>query len=197
MRTYVEKHGPKLKIGHAGTLDPLASGLMILGIGPATKLLQQYLKLPKVYEAEVCVGERTTTGDREGEVLEQVQVTPDACVEVCVRKALETMVGVLELPVPVYSAIKQGGEALYKKARRGEKVAVPIKPMDVRSATLLNTTLEPPKCLCMVRFDVGSGTYIRSLAEELGKRLGYPARLENLRRTQVGEWRIEDALSLT
>ena len=165
------------KLGHAGTLDPLASGLMIIGEGKATKLLSQFLKLPKTYVAEVCIGESTTTGDKEGEVTERVQVVD--CREKDIREILTGMTGVLELPVPAYSAIKQGGVPLYKKARRGQTVDVPIKPMEVRSAELISLEHRDGLCFVHVQFDVGSGTYIRSLAEELGKRLGFPARLEN------------------
>jgi tRNA pseudouridine55 synthase len=178
------------KMGHAGTLDPLASGLMILAEGKATKLLSQFLKLPKVYEAEVCIGESTTTQDREGEVTERVEV--EGLSEEKIRTTLAGMVGVLEIPVPAYSAIKQGGVPLYKKARRGETVEVPIKSMEVRGAEPFSVNVREGLVFATIRFDVGSGTYIRSLAVELGRRLGYPARLENLRRTQVGKWRVQD-----
>jgi tRNA pseudouridine55 synthase len=182
------------KMGHAGTLDPLASGLMIIAEGKATKLLSQFLKLPKVYEAEVCIGESTTTQDKEGEVTAKEQVV--SCREEEIRTVLTGMDGMLELPVPAYSAVKQGGVPLYKKARRGETVEVPIKSMEVRGAELLSITERDGLVFVIIRFDVGSGTYIRSLAVELGRRLGYPARLENLRRTQVGEWRVEDAVTV-
>jgi len=193
LRRLTKLHGKK-KRGYAGTLDPLASGLVIVAEGKATKLLTEYLKLPKTYEAEICIGEATTTQDREGEVTERLEV--GGLSEEAVRDALHGMTGVLELPVPVYSAIKQGGVPLYKKARRGEKVDVPIKPMDVCNVTLLSLEARDNYTYVRVVFDVGSGTYIRSLAVELGKRLGYPARLENLRRTQVGEWRVEDAMGI-
>jgi len=185
---------PKLKLGHAGTLDPLASGLMVVAEGPATKLLSQFLKLPKVYEAEVCIGEASTTGDAGGEVVARVQVV--GCREEDMRNALTSMVGILELPVPAYSAIKQSGVPLYKKARRGETVETPVRPMEVRAVDFISMGEREGVILVRARFDVGSGTYVRSLAEELGRRLGYPARLENLRRTQVGEWRVEDAVSV-
>jgi tRNA pseudouridine55 synthase len=178
------------KMGHAGTLDPLASGLMIVAEGKATKLLAQFLKLPKTYEAEVCVGESSTTGDREGEIVTRKQVV--GCGEEDIRNALAGMVGTLELPVPAYSAIKQGGVPLYKKARRGEQVETPVRAMTVRAATYCGVRRQDDTVFIDVVFDVESGVYIRSLAEELGKRLGYPARLENLRRTQVGEWQVED-----
>ena len=193
LRRLTKLYGKK-KRGYAGTLDPLASGLVIVAEGKATKLLTEYLKLPKTYEAEVCIGESSTTGDREGEVTERLEVAGMS--EESVRDALESMKGTLDLPVPAYSAIKQGGVPLYKKARRGEEVVVPIKPMEVRDAKLLSFDTRDGYGFAKTLFDVGSGTYIRSLAVELGKRLGYPARLENLRRPQVGEWRGEDAFHI-
>ncbi len=179
------------KIGHAGTLDPLATGLMVLGIGKGTKLLNEYIKLPKVYEAEICIGESTTTGDREGEVIQKTKVKKIK--EMDIKKALSEMIGVNKLPVSPYSAIKRNGEPLYKKARRGEHVKPPIREMLVYEAKLLDVKNKNDKVFLNVLFNVGSGTYVRSLAEKLGEKLMYPARLENLRRTQVGEFDIKDA----
>lgn len=180
------------KVGHAGTLDPLASGLMIVGYGKGTKLLHGYVSLPKVYEAEICIGEKSETGDAEGKIIEKKSAhNIDAPL---ITAALSDMIGVLRLPVSAYSAMKQGGEALYKKVRRGEKVTIPLRDMEVFSCELLETPIQNDDTVHIhVRFSVGSGTYIRSLAEALGNRLGYPARLENLRRTQVGEFSISDA----
>lgn len=179
------------KMGHAGTLDPLASGLMLVGVGTGTKKLASLIKLPKTYEAEILLGERRSTGDLEGEVTEFVPV-PELPLE-DVLAALRSLKGTQELPVPVYSAIKQDGVPLYKKARKGEAVAAPVRAMEVREATLLGMAREGERLRLRVRFDVGSGTYIRSLAEALGERLGYPATLGGLRRTRVGEYRVEDA----
>ncbi len=183
------------KMGHAGTLDPLASGLLIVAEGAATKLLHEFLKLPKTYVAEICVGEKSDTGDREGEILERTNVAPLS--EETIRSVLSDMEAVLRLPVPKYSAIKQGGEALYKKARRGEHVQVPVREMHVTRAKLLSQRTGDRCTFINVEFSVESGVYVRSLAEEFGRRLGYPARLENLRRTQVGEYRVVDAMQLT
>ena len=179
------------KMGHAGTLDPLASGLMLVGVGTGTKKLAELIKLPKTYVAEILLGERRSTGDLEGEILETRKVS--VLSEQEVSEALTSLEGMQELPVPVYSAIKQGGVPLYKKARRGEAVETPVRAMEVIHAKLLKLTLEDERAYLSVRFDVGSGTYIRSLAEALGERLGYPATLNNLRRTRVGEYRVEDA----
>lgn len=182
-----EANDPKRKLGHAGTLDPLASGLMVVGVGTGTKQLSAYVGLPKTYEAVIRVGVRTDTGDIEGTVLEEV--AEPQLVEAEVREILLGMVGTLRIPAPVYSAIKRGGEALYKKARRGEYVKPPLREMEVRSVS--DIFVEAPRV--RATFVVGSGTYIRSLAEELGRRSGYPATLEALRRTRVGELKIEDA----
>ena len=183
------------KIGHAGTLDPLASGLMIVGVGAGTKLLHEYQMLPKVYEAEVCIGESTTTSDREGEVLESCSV--DALDTHTVDMALHAMQGILRLPVSIYSAMKKGGEAFYKKARRGEHPTPPVRDMEIFEATLVELCEKRDERMYLkVKFSVGSGTYIRSLAEELGRRLGYPARLENLRRVQVGDFLVEQARTI-
>lgn len=187
-------HGRKPKLGHAGTLDPLASGLMIIGVGSGTKKLEQYIKLPKTYEAEIIIGERRSTGDMEGEILEEREVSVLARADV--ENALASMVGMLDLPVPVYSAIKQDGKPLYKKARAGKEIEPPIKQMKVHDATLHKLERRANRAHLFVTFDVGSGTYIRSLAEELGRRLGYPATLGNLRRTKIGEFDIKDAGTL-
>ncbi len=183
------------KVGHAGTLDPLASGLMLIGVGEGTKRLSEYVKLPKTYEAVVRLGESRTTGDLEGEIIEET-TSYDISYEKC-GLVVDDVVGVLMLPVPSYSAIKQGGEALYKKVRRGERVDAPEKQMEVRGAHL--QSLEPAETErgtrldASITFDVGSGTYVRSLAVELGRRLGVPATLASLRRTRVGAFDVASA----
>src|SRR3989338_1548522 len=216
------------KMGHAGTLDPMATGLMIIGVGEGTKKLQDFLKLNKTYEAEILLGIKTDTGDITGRVLEESKVNGQLADVTKLSEVLAGMVGKLELPVPAYSAIKQGGEALYKKARRGETVDAPIKTMEIISVEFLGVGILPLKKgvphsdegrdlkssasedlstsfykgginlpAVSVRFFVGSGTYIRSLAEEFGRRLGVPATLASLRRTRIGEFKIEDAQALT
>ncbi|MBX9906553.1 tRNA pseudouridine(55) synthase TruB [Patescibacteria group bacterium] len=188
------------KIGHAGTLDPLATGLMIVGIGAGTKKLESYLKLPKTYEAVVRIGERRSTGDMEGEILESKDVTSLSLK--IVSEVITGMTGVLTLPVPVYSAVKRGGQPLYKKARAGKTIEdIPIRSMEVMSgeATSLNlfvTEKGEQRARISVVWHVASGVYIRSLAEELGKRLGYPATIEDLRRTTIGDMSVADARAI-
>ena len=188
------------KMGHAGTLDPLASGLMIIGIEKGTKKLNEYIKLDKEYVAEIRVGERRSTGDLEGVILEEKEV--GVLDQVVVKEILDEMVGTLTLPVSAYSAIKKDGVPMYKRARKAEKKGevvedVPLRDMCVYEAELLpNIEYENKRAILTVRFKVGSGTYIRSLGEELGRRLGYPATLQNLRRTKVGNFDIKEARSL-
>lgn len=179
------------KMGHGGTLDPLASGLMIIGVGPDTKKLQNVLGLPKEYVAEIFLGAATDTGDAEGKIIMEKPV-PENWKSV-LPEILAAMVGDIDLPVPVYSAVKRGGQPLYKRARRGEAVEAPVKTMHVYEAEILAPELGQASNVARVRWRVGSGTYIRSLAVAVGERLGTAAHLTALRRTQIGEWRIEDA----
>lgn len=192
------------KAGHAGTLDPLATGLMVIGAGPGTKALTSLVKLDKEYIAEILIGQRRSTGDMEGEVLEEMEVSTMIPLDT-IAASLQTLLGEIMLPVSAYSAIKVDGVPMYKRARAAEKKGeladgVPERAMRVDEAEIVvnDSIIYDSKQfqLVTVRFAVGSGTYIRSLAEELGRRLGYPATLFNLRRTKVGEFRIEDAVTL-
>ena len=180
------------KMGHSGTLDPQASGLMIIGINQGTKKLNEYIKLDKIYTAEVLLGIRTTTGDLEGEIIEEKKVNS----KIDENKILEVLKGLEgdnELEVPIYSAIKRDGEALYKKARRGEQIELPKKIMKIYWIKLLDTIYQDEKCVLKMELKVSSGTYIRSIAEEIGRRLDYPGTVQELRRTMVGKFSIEDA----
>lgn len=191
------------KFGHSGTLDPLASGLMILGVEKGTKKLESFIKLDKEYEAVIRIGESRTTGDLEGEIVEEKETATISQSGIAV--ALQNLVGEVELPVSAYSAIKQNGKPLYKKAREAAKKGevfedVPLRKMIVFKAELHNVeeiVIDGKKRIAVtVTFHVGSGTYIRSLAVELGRLLGYPATLQDLRRTKIGNFRVEDATQL-
>jgi tRNA pseudouridine55 synthase len=184
--------GTRTKVGHAGTLDPNASGLLLIGVGEGTKRLKEYVGLPKTYEADILLGKRTTTSDIKGEVIETATVP--ALPAPGIEKVLESMVGILRLPVSAFSATKRGGEALYKKAHRGEDVGtLPLRDMEVYSAIYRSSACVHDTCVVKITFRVDSGVYVRSLAEEFGRRLGYPATLKKLRRTQVGDFSVDDA----
>lgn len=190
----LERKVGKVKMGHAGTLDPMATGLMIIGVGDGTKKLKEYVGLDKTYEAEITLGIQTTTGDMDGNIIDEQDVA--GINESLIEKTLEEMVDVLRLPVSPYSAMKQGGEPLYKKVRAGKKFIQPVRDMEVKNVMLRSIQEKNKKTVVSVEFVVGSGTYIRSLAEELGKRLKIPATLSFLRRTTVGEFSIDQAKTL-
>jgi tRNA pseudouridine55 synthase len=192
------------KFGHAGTLDPLASGLMILGVEKGTKRLTEFIKLDKEYVAKIRLGERRATGDLEGEVVEEKEIQ-EIFSDEKLSSTLASLVGTHILPVSAYSAIKVDGIPMYKRARAAAKKGehaegVPARAMTVYAAELLlhypSVVDGKKRYVVSIRFHVASGVYIRSLGEYLGKLLGYPATLEALRRTKIGTYTHTDAISL-
>lgn len=192
------------KFGHAGTLDPLASGLMLIGVEAGTKKLTDLVGLDKEYIASVRLGEKRSTGDLEGEIIEEQEYRGDVT-KTEIQTVLQEMIGDLELPVSAYSAIKKAGVPMYVRARAAAKKGttvdeVPLRTMRVFEAELQEgsiSTSDPKRLSFLVRFRVSSGTYVRSLVEELGQRLGYPAVMSDLVRTKVGEYTLEEAKELT
>ena len=178
------------KVGHAGTLDPLASGLMIVLVGKDfTRQAQQYVKLDKTYEVEMTLGQTSTTGDGEGE---KTAIDSREPTEQELADALAVFVGEIEQTPPAYSAIKIGGQPAYKLARKGQ--AVEIAPRKVTISDITLTDYQYP--IVKFRCDVSSGTYVRSLVEDIGTKLGTGAYMSNLRRTRIGQYHIDDALVL-
>ena len=185
------------KIGHAGTLDPLARGLMIVGIQTGTKKMNNYLKLPKTYIAEIQCGFSTDTGDLEGDVVEEKRVIKADFKKKHVEDIVEGMVGAHEFEAPLYSALKVEGKPLYWYARNNKQPPfIPIKSMAVEKIQVLDQYISGATYIIKVRVQVGSGTYIRTLAEVIGKRLGYPATLKSLYRVTIDMHRDEDAYRL-
>ncbi len=186
----IKRLGQK-KIGHAGTLDPLASGVLLLLLGQATKLSSYLLEGGgKVYSGTLRLGQTTDTWDSEGEILAEAPwdaVSPEA-----VTAAVEAWQGVSEQAVPPYSAAKQDGQPLYKLARKGRAVEERVKRVEISQATVLEVSLP------LVRFRVAcsSGTYIRSLAHSLGKRFGCGAVLTQLTREYSYPFGIDQACTL-
>lgn len=189
------------KMGHAGTLDPLATGLMIIGVDGVTKRLAEMLGLSKVYEAEFLIGLRTDSGDISGRVLELWSVEQTAAFSenwslVKIEEVLVGMKGVLHLPVPIYSAIKRGGKKLYELARAGQtaqEIRPPVKEMVVESVRSVGYEARDLSLKVRVELGVSSGTYVRSLGEEFGRRIGAPVTMSALRRTSIGEYSVKDA----
>lgn len=174
------------QVGHCGTLDPLATGLLVVCVGGATRLVPYLSAVSKIYRARFGLGKATTTGDREGEVLRAVDVAPSQ-----VRAAadvLKDMCGALELPPPAYSAVKLDGRPAHERARRGEVLALPPRAMEVLSIIDVALDDDAIDATCAV----SKGTYVRSLAEELGRRAGLPAHLAGLCRVGCGELELAD-----
>lgn len=175
------------KIGHAGTLDPFATGLLLALVGRATRLAPYLVGADKGYDATVAFGVRSTTDDPEGD-LEPTGATTD---EAAVRAALPGFVGVIEQVPPAASAVHVDGERAYRRFRRGEAVTVPARRVIVHRLELMR--FDPTTQTAALRVDCGSGTYVRSLARDLGDALGTGAYLTALRRTRVGRFDVADA----
>jgi tRNA pseudouridine55 synthase len=192
------------KMGHAGTLDPLASGLMIIAVNDGTKKMSEFLKLPKIYVADILLGKKSETGDLEGKILEEKST--EHITDEMIRKAVAEFSGKHSLAVPMYSAIKVGGKPLYAIARKKEAgkelsqketdAVAPVKEMEVLSAELLGIDRTEASIILKVKMEVTSGSYIRTLAEELGNRLGTVAMLTGLRRTSIGKFSVDDAMKI-
>ena len=177
------------KVGHTGTLDPFATGLLIVMTGKDTKKCQEYLKKDKTYEATICLGKTSTTGDVEGEITEISEVKPSKAE---VEKAVQSYQGKITQKLPAYSAVKVDGERAYKLARRGVEVEMPEREVEVYAIEVLDYNYPELK----IRAHVSSGTYIRTLGEDIGKKLGVGGYLTALRRTKTGIYGIENAEEL-
>ncbi|MBK5219408.1 MAG: tRNA pseudouridine(55) synthase TruB [Thermoleophilia bacterium] len=164
----------RCKAGHAGTLDPFATGLLLILLGPATRLQRFLVGLPKTYLATARLGWRSSTGDSDGELTETGAVPA----------ALELPTGTVRQRVPMTSAVRVGGERLYRKAHRGETVETPERDVEVHRAELLSSDGE----FAHYEIECSAGTYVRTLVETLGD-----AYCSDLRRTAIGPFRVEDA----
>ena len=182
--------GKKVKVVHTGTLDPFATGLLILLANKATKLSNQFLKLDKWYEATICLGKTSTTGDPEGEIIEQNTEKVPTLEEV--KAVVNQFVGQITQTVPAFSAVKINGQRAYQLARRGEAVSMPTRQIEIYAIEILSYNYPE----LVIRTHVSSGTYIRTLGEDIGKALGVGAYLTALRRTQVGDYQIKNAVRL-
>lgn len=181
--------GHKVKVGHTGTLDPFATGLLILLSGSNTKKSGEFLKLDKVYEATLKLGSVSSTGDPEGEITlkSDKKVSLDE-----IEKVLTGFTGEIEQKPPKFSAIKINGQRAYKLARKGMEFEVPTRKVTIYRLEILEYEYPYLKLRCFV----SSGTYIRTLAEDIGEALGVGAYCTELRRTEIGEYNVSDAYKL-
>jgi tRNA pseudouridine55 synthase len=174
------------KVGHAGTLDPAATGLLVVGVGGATRLLRFLGELPKLYEGTGVLGIETTTLDATGEV---VRETPVEVAEPALRAAMATFVGSIEQEPPAYSAVKVGGERMHVAARAGRAVRAAPRTVTVYAFTLRR--FRSPAFEFRVR--CSGGTYVRTLVADVGQALGSGAHLSALRRTAIGPFSVDRA----
>jgi tRNA pseudouridine55 synthase len=181
--------GKKIKVGHTGTLDPFASGLMIIVVGAYCKRAGEFSKLDKTYEATLELGKTSTTGDPEGEITPVANAQPT---QAAIVKTLKGFTGHIQQTPPSYSAIKIDGVRAYKLARQGKAIDIPTRTVTISRLELI--TYHYPEVI--ISCDVSSGTYIRTLAEDIGATLGTGAYCTQLRRTRVAEFSIETALQL-
>lgn len=188
-RVLTNKAQKKVKVGHTGTLDPFATGLMILVTGKECKNANHYTKLDKVYEATVHLGKTSTTGDPEGEltIVSDIEPTLEQ-----VQAAVKKFTGEIMQRPPIFSAIKINGERAYKLARDGQEVEIPLRAVTVYELEVIEYAYPKLK----IRTHVSSGTYIRSLASDIGVELQTGAYCTALRRTSIADYSIADAQTL-
>ena len=183
------------KAGHTGTLDPLATGVLVVCLGEAVKLQQFLTDGAKAYEAKVAFGTSTSTDDAEGEVV--ARGDPSRLDADLLRRALPRFLGEIEQVPPMFSAVRVGGRRLHEAARAGEEVARPARRVRVDRLELLEMAPEENGLACArLRVHCGKGTYIRTLAKDLGAALGVPAHLAALRRLSAGGFTLEEAVPL-
>lgn len=190
VRRYLTKQaGHKIKVGHCGTLDPFATGLLILVSGKNTKRAGEFSGLDKEYEATIYLGARSSTGDPEGEI-EQVSDRQPSLSEI--KKVISEFVGKVTQTPPVFSAIKINGRRAYQLARQGREIDMPSRQVTIYDINI-ESYIYP---YLIIKTKVSSGTYIRSLAQDIGEALGIGTYTTQLRRLSVGEYSVSEAKSL-
>jgi len=185
--------GQKVKVGHTGTLDPFATGLLILLSGKNTKIADTFLKKDKQYITVLLLGATSSTGDKTGELSKTNITTSEIPSDKIVQNVLKKFIGEITQTPPIHSAIKINGQRAYKLARRGETPKMPVRKITIYSMEIIKYSWPELK----IKVDCSSGTYIRSLAQDIGKELKTGAYCEALQRSKVGEFSIVDAKPLS
>lgn len=188
-RVLSQQAGKKVKVGHCGTLDPFATGLLILCVGKECKNAGTYMKHDKVYEASIRLGQESSTGDPEGELTDISDSEPTRAE---IDHALEQFRGEIRQRPPIFSALKIGGVRAYKLARDGQEVEIPERTVTIHSLEVVEYAYP----ILRIRTHVSSGTYIRSLAADIGTALETGAYCSELRRLSIADWHVDDAQTL-
>ena len=185
-RVLSKQEGKKVKVGHTGTLDPFATGLMIIVTGRMCRRAMEFTKLDKWYEAEIILGAESTTSDPEGELSRVSGKKPG---EGEIKQALQKFTGKIEQTPPAFSAVKISGRRAYQLARAGKKVDIPKRTITIYALELIGYDYPVLK----LRTHVSSGTYVRSLAADIGKELKTGAYCQNLRRIKIADYDVKNA----
>ena len=186
------------KIGHAGTLDPEVDGVLLLLLGGATKVSDYAMNLGKSYRAEVCLGIKTTTEDLTGEVLEECNVSDIDINKI--KDVLQTLIGEIEQTPPIYSAVKVKGKKLYEYARAGKfDVEIPSRKVNIYDVEFIEGSdyYKDNKFYFSINISCGKGTYVRTIATDIGKKLNLPSTMSKLTRTRSGKIELDNCLTLS
>ena len=182
------------KVGHTGTLDPLAKGVLPILVGEGTKISKYLINHDKIYKVKLKLGEKTSTGDLEGEVIEKENFNITLLDKEKIEKIFKESIGIQEQTPPIYSAIKVNGKKLYEYARKGQKVEIPKREINIYNLELIS--IDKEKLIIEFKVFCSKGTYIRSLCEDIAKKIetiGYMLELERLR---VGEFDISSSVTI-
>lgn len=182
------------KVGHTGTLDPMAEGVLPILIGKGTLLSKYLINHDKKYIVKLQLGIKTDTADSEGKIIEERQVDTELLTEKNIIKVLKSFIGKQEQIPPIYSAIKVNGKKLYEYARKGQEVELQPRQIEIYDMKLIKYSVEDKQ----IEFEVfcGKGTYIRSLCEDIAKKFDTVGYMKNLKRNQVGNFKIEDSITV-
>ena len=182
------------KVGHTGTLDPMAEGVLPILIGKGTQLSKYLINHNKKYIVELQLGTKTDTADTEGKIIEEQPVNEKFLTQEKITKILQTFIGKQEQVPPIYSAIKVNGKKLYEYARKGQKVELKPRQIEIYNIVLIDYSPKEKQ----IKFEVfcGKGTYIRSLCEDIATKFGTVGYMKSLKRTQVGDFKIEDSVTV-
>ena len=184
----------KEKVGHTGTLDPMAQGVLPILIGKATQCSKYLINHDKIYKIKLKLGIKTDTADSEGNIIEKTEISPEILNEQKILQAINSMKGKQEQIPPIYSAIKVNGKKLYEYARKGQEVE--IKPRQIEIYNIILNNIDKENKIIEYTVNCSKGTYIRSLCEDIAKKLGTIGYMENLIRLKVGEFSIENSITL-
>ena len=184
----------KEKVGHTGTLDPMAQGVLPILIGKATQCSKYLINHDKIYKVKLKLGIKTDTADSEGNIIEKTEISPEILNEQKILQAINSMKGKQEQIPPIYSSIKVNGKKLYEYARKGQEVEIKPRQIEIYNINLNN--IDKENKIIEYTVNCSKGTYIRSLCEDIAKKLGTIGYMENLIRLKVGEFSIENSITL-